>query len=487
MTSLRDRLFGPNSPAWVMGEAALSGVLSFVSLLAVGRIIGPDAVGVAAVAIALFLLLDMITAALFADALVQHPSLAARHADSAATACALIGAATGLLMAGFGPWLLAKSVGPEARPILLALAAMLPLSAFANAAFGLLVRAQRFRLLSMRVLVGQPLAVAVGLILAWAGLGPWAMIGLQVTATGFGFLLVVLGGGLGLRPRLDRAALRELWPVAGPQFAANLVELGKYRLFTLALGILVAEAVVARSHFAFRVLDAALVPVWQVTCRLALPRLCALQNDRRRLADAYGDLAQLHALTGLPVAVGLALVAPDLVRALLGPAWAGTAEAVRVAGLAAAVFFAFGSYGSLFVAVGRTRWNLGVAGAAMAIQFASLAVFRPTTPQGIAMVWAIPALVLPPVILYAVLRQLGRPLPWLAKRVAPALLATGTMAAAVLSVQRALEAPPPLVLLASVLSGGAAFLSVAWLALGRRLPTALAGQGFLAQAYPVPR
>jgi O-antigen/teichoic acid export membrane protein len=191
------------------------------------------------------------------------------------------------------------------------------------------------------------------------------------------------------------------------------------------------------------------------------------------MAEAYGELAQLQALLGLPVAIGVALTVPDLVQALLGPAWAGTAEAARVAGISAAAFFAMGSYGSLFVAIGRPKWNLYISVGSVAIQFGALAILRPTTPEGIAAVWAIPALILPPVILATVLRQLDRDLWWLAKRILPAALSTGAMTAAVLSTQAALDTSPILKLLASALSGAAAFALVAWLSLGRRLPVAL--------------
>ncbi|MFZ1429559.1 MAG: oligosaccharide flippase family protein [Geminicoccaceae bacterium] len=478
------RFLGPKSPTWVLGEAALSSVLSFVSLLGISRIIGPDAAGTAMVAIALFLLLDMITTALFADALVQYPNLSSRHANSAVTANGLIGLFLAAIMAILGPRLLAGHGVQETTPILLLLACMLPLSALTSAASGLLIRAQRFRLLSLRILVGQPLAVILGLILAHTGFGAWALIALQVTATSFGFVLMVCCSGLSLRSQLDGRALRDLWLVAGPQFVANLVEVGKYRLFTLALGMRLAESVLARSCVAFRILDAVLIPPWLITCRLALPRLCALQDDRRHLATAYGELAQLHALLGLPVAVGLTLVAPDLVQALLGPSWSGTAEAVQVAGLSEALFFMLGSYGSLFIAVGHARWNVYVATSSLIIQFALLAVLQPSTPQDIAMVWASPALILPPLITWAVLHELGRSLPWLIGQIAPALVATSAVAAAVLSIQHALALPPIAELLASILAGTVVFALASGLALGWRLPIALGWRDLPAPVAP---
>jgi PST family polysaccharide transporter len=469
------RLPGPRSASWVLAENLGSAVFSLFSMLLIGRAIGPEATGVGTVAIAAFLLLDVLTGSLFSDALVQHPALAARHARSATTAAVLAGLGTGLALALIGPLLAAGTGMPQVAWLALALGPLLPLSAFSGAASGLLLRELRFRLLALRVLVGLPLALVAGLLVAREGHGPWAMVAAQVVATGTTFLLVLAFGRLQLRPALDLGALRELWPVAGPQIAAVVVMVGKYRIFLLALGLVVAEATVALSHFAFRMLDAVLATVWQSVSRLSLPRLCRLQHDRPALAEAYGELAELQALMGLPLAVGVALTAPDLVHALLGPEWAETADAARIAGLAAALGFLHGDHSSLFVAVGKARRNFYTSLAALGVPLLALLVVRPVTPAGVALAWAIQSLVLPPVLAWLVLRELRRSPLWLARRVAPAAAATGAMAVAVLLVQQGLMAdmPPLPRLLAAAAAGVAVFLPLAFLALGRRWPHAL--------------
>ena len=57
------------------------------------------------------------------------------------------------------------------KPALVALAPLLPFSAFSGTASGLAMRQHRFRLLALRVLAGQPLALAAGLLAAERGLG----------------------------------------------------------------------------------------------------------------------------------------------------------------------------------------------------------------------------------------------------------------------------------------------------------------------------
>jgi O-antigen/teichoic acid export membrane protein len=89
----------------------------------------------------------------------------------------------------------------------------------------------------MRALIGLPLALAIGLWLAGHGYGAWAMVAAQVAGTVLTFVLLLAFGRLPLRPLLERPALAELWPVAGPQVLAISVMAGRYRVFLLGLGM----------------------------------------------------------------------------------------------------------------------------------------------------------------------------------------------------------------------------------------------------------
>jgi len=470
------RLPASNAPAWVLAETATAAVFSLLSMLVIGRVIGPEAAGTGMIAIAAFALLDMFGATLFPDALVQYRATGPRHAASALTFAVLVGCGTGLALALLGPILAKYADAPEVTALCQALAPLLPLSAFSGAGAGLLLRRQGFAPLAGRVLIGQPLALAVGLGLAAGGHGPWAMIGNQAAATLVAFLVVLVFGRLWLRPMLDRAALRDLWPVAVPQVTAVAVLLGRYRLFLLALGLITTETVLAVSHFAFRMLDAALVMVWQATGRIAMPRLCALQGDREALAETFGDLAQLQALLGMPIAAGIALTAPNLVQALLGPAWQDSAQAAQIVGAAALLTFLHGDTLSLFVARGKAHRNILINLGALAVPLAALLILRPQTASGAALAWASQSLVLPPILTWMVLREVRRPLSWLLLRIVPAVVATGAMAAAVLTLELAVPMPAGAQLATAILLGGSVYVSVAWAMLKRRLPRALLRQ-----------
>jgi PST family polysaccharide transporter len=467
------RLPATRSPSWVLAETAASAVFSLVSMLVIGRVIGPEATGIGMVAIAAFTLLDVLGSTIYTDAVVQHPRLTERHAASAVTGATLVGVATALLLAVLAPFLSSAAEAPEALWICLALAPLLPVSAFSGASAGLVLREQRFKLLASRVLVGQPLALGVGLALAAHDFGPWAMFASQAIGTLVSFLLLVGFGRIPRRPMLDRAALASLWPIAGPQVVALAVLIGRYRLFLVVLGVLVTESVLAVSHFAFRMLDAALVMVWQATGRIAMPRLCGLQHDKEAMAEAFGDLAQLQALLGMPLAAGIALTAPDLVQALLGPQWYGVAHAAQIVGLSAVLAFTYGDTVSLFVARGKPKRNVAINLAGMLVPLGALLILRPTTPTGVAIAWATQSLIMPPFLIWMVLREVGRSPLWLFRRIAPALVATAAMGLVVVGLEFVLKVSALVELVVAAVLGGVTYAAVAWMMLGGQLPRAL--------------
>lgn len=467
------RLPSARSPAWVLAETGTAALLSFLSLLLVARAIGPEEAGKGALAIAAYLLLDLVGANLFTDALVQRSRLLRREVASAVTAQGLAGIGTGALLLLAAPQVADWMEAPGTLPLMQALAGLLPFSALSGAAAGLALRDQRYRLLALRVLIGLPIALLLALLAADAGHGAWAMVVLQAASTVAAFLIMVPATLIGqrLRPRLSRVALGRLWPVAGPQVLSVVVLAGRYRLFLLALGTQLAEAAVAVCNVAFRLLDSMLAVVWSSVFRLALPRFSRLQADRAALAEAYGEIAELNALVGMPIAAGVAMTAPGLLPALLGPAWGEAAAATQVVGWAAVAGFLWGDTSSLFVALGRTRRNLVAALLGLLVPIAALLLIQPTSPVGAAWCWATGALAVGPLVAAMALREIGRSPLWLLRRAAPALLATAAMAAVVLALRGEGTGLPALA--GPILAGASVYLAVAWIGIGRRLPRAL--------------
>ena len=481
---MKIRIPGPHASTWVVAESIASAVFSLISLLMIGRVIGPAAAGLGVIPISAFILLEVLTAALFPDALVQRRHLTRRHIDTAVTVAVILGALCGLLMAATAVLSGLANLASTAMPLWLALAPLLPLAAFSGTISGLLLREQRFRMLSMRLFIGQPVALGLGLFAAGTGVGAWAMVVVQVVSVFVTFVLMISAAKGKFSLHFEWAALADLLPVALPTVSGVFVMLGKYRFFLLALGMLVTPAVLALSNFAFRLLDAALALVWQCVAKIGIARLCALQDNRQALAEAYGELAELQAiLKRFAICGGVALTSHDLVGVLMGPSWAASSRAISVAAVASAINFIAGDYTSLFVAVGKAKRNFYVAVISVVVPPLALLILMPTTPDAAAIAWGAQAIVLPPILTVIVLRELDRSLTWLLRKLFPGAIACVAMIISVMTMQQIIPLEPLERLCGSVVLGATVFVTVAWIAVGCRAPRALAA-GLLQSQSP---
>ena len=97
--------------------------------------------------------------------------------------------------------------------------------------------------------------------------------------------------------------------------------------------------------------------------------------------------------------------------------------------------------------------------AATAVPLAALLAARPATTIGVAACWASSTVAMAPWVVWLALSELKRSPLWLLGRIAPALVATAAMAAAVVLLQEtaARDLPPLARLAASVAAGAVVF------------------------------
>jgi len=95
--------------------------------------------------------------------------------------------------------------------------------------------------------------------------------------------------------------------------------------------------------------------------------LSALSHDRERMGQAYRKAFAVIGAIGFPLAVGLAVTAPETIRLIYGPKWAPVAPILfwlSIAGISQPIYY---SIGWLFLASGRSRtmFQWGVASTAV--------------------------------------------------------------------------------------------------------------------------
>jgi PST family polysaccharide transporter len=462
---------------WSGLEAAAAAVLAFASAFIVARLVGPAEVGIAAAAVSVNVLLWVTVNALFADAIVQRPSLDDATMASAIWASTAVGVAAAVIQLAAGP-LLGMLLADHRLPAMAALLAVpLPLVGAAGAMQGRLTRDRNYRALAGRTLIGQGLGTLAGIAAALAGAGAWALVLQQTVSATAGALALLLragwklpGGSLGKSlGRPHWRAVRELLALGLPLTASTLVQLGRYRLFALLIGATAGAAPLGEVHMAFRLVDTVRELVFTALWRLMLPAMSARQHDLAALHRAVDRCLSLAGMVMFPLLGAMAVVVVPLISLLLGPAWAAVGPAALPLIALSAWLFLWFPPGAALIARGVPGPALVANIAAVVVILAGVAVFRPATPLAAMAVWLVAQLATSPYTITMIARVLRTGRLATVRAGLPALGVAAAAVGAALLVPWLLGEPVrPVALIAARLAAGApvCLLGLAWLARG---------------------
>lgn len=385
---------------WAALEAAVSGGLSLVSAFVIARMIGPEAFGIATAAIALHVMLWVVANALFADALVQRPTLDEATAASAFWAGLATGCACALVQAGGGFVLAALFHAPRLLRMCVLLALPLPLVGIGGVAQGLLTRRRAYRLLAGRAILGQGLGTAAGIAIALRHGGPWSPIGQQFVASATGAIILLAGARLRPRALWQPSAVRALLRIAVPLTASTLVLTARYRLFAVLVGGTAGASALGEMHMAFRLVDTVRELCNTAQWRLMLPTLAERQSDPAALRAKVDRLTRQSNMLVLPLCGAMALTLPILTVHVLSPAWAGTGRAAEpLVALMAALSLTFPA-GVAVIARGQTGRPLLGNLACLALTLGGVLWLRPASPMQAVLIWCGGQMLVAPYILW---------------------------------------------------------------------------------------
>jgi O-antigen/teichoic acid export membrane protein len=332
--------------------------LVWVVTLWVARLLDPFDYGLMTTGMIFVGLADLLAEAGVGRALIQKKDL---HQDDLHCAFSLsLVLATGLvaLLWGIAPLVATFFELPPLAEFLRVLALLVFTIPFRTIALALLDRELKMGRQAAVHVLSMVFQSATVLALALWGMGYWALaVGAFVSRI---LEAVLLGWAARWRPGLG-------WP-RGEQlelvYFGMHVSLGTllWALYSKADYAIVSKLVGATPlgwyALAFQLIS---IPVEKLTVntnQVAYPVFCRLQDDRKRLHNWYLRLTVLLGFFGMPVLVGMALVAPDAFSLVLGERWAQAVLPFQLLSVVGIVRLYAASLPPLFNALGRPDVNL---------------------------------------------------------------------------------------------------------------------------------
>ena len=469
-----------HSIAWRAVTNWASQILSWASLLVVVRLLAPADFGIAAMAITFFPYLRYLSE-------IGIPATVVTFRDMSEDQLAQLNT-VGLAL-GVGCFCIAVLLAhplavffhtPRLAPVaIVACLALIP-QGFRTVSEGLLNKDMRFGLLSWFEAIRAIVAAVTTLVLAYAGMGYWALILGNLLATLVRSVLIV-----GARPyrfaiphvSAIRKELKFGWHVLVSVAAWTAYE----RLDNVTAGRVLGQAALGFYATAWNLANVPLEKVTTLVTTVIPTYLAAVQNNPAELRRYLRTLTETVAVATFPATIGLGLVARDLIPVALGQKWSGAVAPMEVL----AVYAAFRSIVALLpkvlTAKGNARFVMWNDVFALIILPTAFYLGSRWGIEGIAWGWVVayPFVAFP--LYRKTFRTIGmRPVEYF-RGLLPALEATIVMAITVGLVKYSIPAHRLAIrLLVEIAAGGAAYLSIliglhrervtAWVRIFRRGP-----------------
>jgi len=423
--SSRDALKWSYILAWVTKG------INIVSLFVLAKLLGPEAFGVAALAMTFVMLIEVIVDSGLMMAIVQRKDLDPRDLDSLFWLNIAISVVLALL--GYlGSDLLGWVVDNKEVPLMFAaLSPLILVKGLTVVQMGLAQRNMMFKTLAIRGATGAAIGGIAAVIAALAGLGIWSLIVQYLTTALISLVMLWRLGDWRPTMRFEWKRATSFFHFSSGIVSSQIAVFAANHADVFVMGALFGEAAVGIFRLALRVVNLAVDMLVRPVQVVATPRLAGLQHDPAALRAETLRLLRKSTLLMLPAMAALAASA-ELCSVLLGSRWQSAESAIRILTILGVVKSATLLSGPVLLALGRSHtaaigsWTSCFVTVAIVLLVGMLTRNQDPTAQVDAIAWARAAaltLFVAPVQCFFMGRMIQLTIPSLALAIAPGVIA----------------------------------------------------------------
>jgi len=316
---------------WAIALRWLMRLVGVANVAILARILGPSDFGLVAMATLVVGLIETWLAFGVDSALIQNANADRHDFDTAWTIRLIQGVIIALLVVGASPIARAYFKEPRLGPLLAVLALGIVISGMSNIGVVMYRKDLRFQTEFWILAISKLLSFAVSVAAAFWLRNYWALaIGI---VGGYTIGCVVSYVAHPFRPRFSLARWRKLWSFSQWVVVMNIVSYAETKADEVLVGGYTSAAQMGLYSVAS---DVGQMPSAELSAplnRVLFPTFARLQAEPGRLAAAYTNALATVAMVTVPAGIGLAMVAPEAVRVLLGEKWTNAAPLLAVLAL----------------------------------------------------------------------------------------------------------------------------------------------------------
>lgn len=231
--------------------------------------------------------------------------------------------------------------------------------------------------------------VLTALVCAWAGLGYWALVWMQIAVAFTDAVGVWIASGW--RPGLPvrRSGVRSMLAFGGYLTGFGVVNYAARNLDNILIGRYWGAGPLGLYSKAYSLL---LLPLGQIVAPMtsvAVPALSRLQSQPERYRAYYLKALKIVAYLTMPLVVAMGVLSSEVVLLVLGPNWIGAAPIFRILAITALFQPIVSTTGWIYVSLGQTRRMAAWGAVACSLIVISFVIGLPWGTIGVATSYAV--------------------------------------------------------------------------------------------------
>jgi O-antigen/teichoic acid export membrane protein len=225
----------------------------------------------------------------------------------------------------------------------------------------ILQRNMRFAVLTLVDILALIFSLAVGVAMAMTGFGYWALVGMTVALPAASLVGVWVASGWIPGPPERRTGVRSMLRYGGTVTLNNLIVYIAYNADKVLLGRYWGAATLGIYGRAYQLVSMPNDSLSSTIALVAFPALSRLQNDPPRLKSYFLKGYGLFLSLVVPITMGCALFAEDIIRVFLGPKWGEATPVFRLLAPTILTFALINPFGWFLLATGGQVRSLKIA------------------------------------------------------------------------------------------------------------------------------
>jgi len=377
----------------IVGQGA-NFVLRLGSMVVIARLVTPEHFGLVGMVTALTGLLGLMRDGGLPQATVQRATLTNDLVSTLFWLNLAIGAVLTLLTAIVAPFVGYFYDEPRLVWVTVALGTGFLFYAASAQHRALLQRGMRFGSLVAIDIVSLIVSIGVGVWMALAGLGYWALVGMALAQPGVGMIGAWIAMGWLPGPPKKGTGARSMLHYGGLITVNGFIVYVAYNADKVLLGRFWGAEVLGVYGRAYQLISIPTENLHSAMSFVMFPALARVQGDPQRLRNYFLKGYGLFLSVVMPITIACGVFASDIVRVLLGPQWSAAVPVFQLLAPTILAFALLNPMAYLMMATGRVVRSLKIACLILPVVLIGYAIGLPSGPTGVALGFSVAMLIL---------------------------------------------------------------------------------------------